>query len=48
MIDFNKLRLLADEIATIAVGHMLPSIDASGNPSIIREYSSVKEPPYPL
>ena len=48
MIDFNRLRLIADEIATIGVGDKLSRLDASGNPSIIREYSAVKEPPYPF
>lgn len=48
MIDFSRLRLIADEIATIGVGDKLSRLDASGNPSIIREYSAVKEPPYPF
>jgi hypothetical protein len=48
MIDFDKLRAIASEIAVIAVGHMVSQFDASGNPSVIREYSSVKEPPYPF
>ena len=48
MIDFNRLRLIADEIATIGVGDKLSRLDASGNPSIIREYSAIKEPPYPF
>lgn len=44
MIDFNRLRLIAEEIATIGVGDKLPRFDTSGNPAILREYSSVKEP----
>lgn len=48
MIDFDKLRAIASEIAVIAVGHMVSQFDASGNPSVIREYNSVKEPPYPF
>ena len=48
MIDFTALRNLASELAVLAVGDKLSQFDASGNPSVIREYNSTDKPPYPF